>query len=68
MMTMGIAIMTSLLSDMGVIKDAGPRKHTLKKSSCLLLGIHQDTGISVFQKMKKGIQKHCRHKHGPFCI
>ena len=31
-----------------------------------MLGIHQDIGIGVCQKMKKGIQKHCGHKHGLF--
>ena len=29
-------------------------------------GTHQDGGISVFLKMKKGIQKNCEHKHETF--
>ena len=65
---MRIALMMDILSGMKVVKDAGLRKHKLKKSSCLLFGIHQDIGIGVCQKMKKGIQKHFRHKHGIFCI
>ena len=28
----------------------------------------QDIEIGVFLKMKKGIQKHCWHKHGPFFV
>ena len=63
-----LMIMIILLGGAMHIKNARPRKQKQKKSSCLLLGTHQDTGIGVSQKMKKGIQKHCRHKYGLFCI
>ena len=33
-----------------------------------MLGIHQDIGIGVCQKMKKKRQKNCGHKHGHFFV
>ena len=44
------------------------KKTQIKKELSPLFGIHQDIGISVCQKMKKGIQKHCGHKHSLFCV
>ena len=70
MITMTITKMINLLNGTTVIKSEGLRKHKLKKSQYLLLGIHQDIGIGVCQKMKKKKKrwKNYGHKHRPFCI
>ena len=57
MITMTITKMINLLNGTTVIKSEGLRKHKLKKSQYLLLGIHQDIGIGVCQKMKKKKKK-----------
>ena len=48
MITMTIAMMIGLSSGTKAIKTVRP-----KKSSYLLLGIHQGTGIGVFLRMRK---------------
>ena len=63
---LGGGTIIGLLSGMMVIKNEKLKKQILKKSSYLLLGIHQDIGISVCQKMKKKKQKKYGHKHGIF--
>ena len=60
------------LGGMMGIKKERPRKQRLRKSSYLLLDIHQDIGIGVCQKMKnktnktKKKQKNYDHKHETF--
>ena len=48
-----------LLSGRKVIKNEGPRKRKWRKSSYLLLGIHQGGRIGVCQKTKNKKQKNC---------
>ena len=59
MVIIGIMVMMKInfLSGMMVIKNEKLKKQRLGKNSCLLLGIHQDTGIGVCQKMKKRDRK-----------
>ena len=57
-----------LLSGMLVIKNEKLKKQRLRKSSYLLLDIHQGGGIGICQKMKNKKQKNCGHKHGVFCV
>ena len=52
-------MMMILLSGIMVIKNARLKKSQSKKSSYLLLGIHQDGGIGVFLMMIKKRQKNC---------
>ena len=63
---LGGGTIIGLLSGMRVIKNERLKKQKLRKNSCLLLGIYQDIGIDVCQKMKKRKQKNYGHKHRPF--
>ena len=65
---LGGGTIIGLLSGTRVIKNEKLKKQILRKSSYLLLGIHQDIGIGVCQKMKKKKQKNCGSKHRPFCV
>ena len=66
----GIMMMMKInfLSGTMVIRNERFRKQRLRKNSCLLLGIHQDIGIGVCQKMKKKKQKNYGHKHETFFV
>ena len=55
-MIIGVMMMR-LLNGTMVTKNGRHRKHKLKKSQCLLLGIHKDGGIGVSLTMKKEAEK-----------
>ena len=40
-------------------KNGRPWRHKFRKNFCLLLGVHQDGLIGVFQKTRKKRQKNC---------
>ena len=62
-MMMIIMTMMRLLNSTRVTKNAWPRKQKQKKKFYPLPGTHQDGGIGVFLKMKKGIQKNCGDRY-----
>ena len=47
-------MMINLLGGMKVIKNERLKKHKIKKNFYQLPGIHQDTGIGVCQKTRRG--------------
>ena len=63
---LGGGTIIGLLSGMRFIKNERLKRKRLRKNSCLLLSIHQDIGIDVYQKMKQKKQKNYGHKLRPF--
>ena len=67
MVIIGIMIMKiNFLSGKKVIKNERLRRQGLKKNSFLLLGIHENIGVGVCQKMNKKRQKSFGRKHRLF--